>query len=447
MDNTTQPSNNPNGDFRINTLPKWAKLLLTIGGAVVVLVIAIDIGSTYYYQVNPLSTSDTQAPNPDTLGNMQAPENTATFEQAFSSATVSGECKGFSADDPSLSLSAAALLREGQKLCDLFVEKGVSVIRYPLAAGQPSVYYGGDGAYNVVGIIESDRTYLVSFSLFVNQETGQYQMILNHASILKTIKVSSVTAIPIQSSQEGSQLIKITGINASGSASEEYFGQYYAKYFDGSFSVPVTKNSDGSFSNVVLGVYNSTKSTKVSFLVPYTPRVGQMVSDRDYQIELQNHVSPIYHKAACGLEESYGDVAFYIDSAGTSIDINFGYSPILYITTANQGYIPEQWGKILKEVAIDDFRAIIQEPKATRSSAKVEMLTINGYSVKHTGPITPAEERTCLHPYTYDMYQTIKNGAVITLTVRHESDLQENIPEEIQKLMSQLLTTLTFSPR
>lgn len=442
---TPQP-NDPNQSSPISKLPKWAKLSLALGGVVLILAIALGIGSKFYYQVSPLPAPNDQTPP---LNNSNNSQNTAAFDQALASASVASnpqqQCFYFSADDPSYSLSTSTLEQMGPKLCTLFVEKGAAIIQHPLTAGSPSVYHGGGGAYNGLGIVVSDQTYLISFSLFNNQ-SSQYQITLNHATILKTIKVSSITAIPVQSSVADSQLIKIMGTDALGKPSEEYFGESYERYSDGGFSVPVTKNSNGSFSNLV-SWGNDTDPAKGSFLIPYTPSAVQTTSDRDFQMELQNNTSPIYHKATCGLEESYGDMAFDARSYQTTIAINFGYSPSLHITTAVQGYVPEQWGKILKDVVIGDFRAVVQEAAATRSTAKVEMLTISGYTVKHIGPIMP--DRTCQYQqnYTYDMYQTIKNGAVITFTVTHDNSGQSNASTDIQKLIGQVLTTLTFSPR
>ena len=236
MDNIpTQPLNEPSLDSHINKLPKWAKSLLALGGAVVILAIAIGIGGKFYYQVSPLPNPNDQTPP---INNPNTPQNTVTFDQALASAqpipNPNKQCSSFSADDQGGGLSTSTLSQLGQKLCTLFEEKGASVIQHPLNAGSPSVYTGGEGSYNGAGIVKSDRTYLVSFSLFKNQ-SNQYQISPNHAMILKTINISSLTAIPMQSSIADSQLIQVTGADASGKPNEEYFGQYYGRYSDGSF--------------------------------------------------------------------------------------------------------------------------------------------------------------------------------------------------------------------
>ena len=95
-----------------------------------------------------------------------------------------------------------------------------------------------------------------------------------------------------------------------------------------------------------------------------------------------------------------------------------------------------------------DFISSIQKNKTLRSNSLTEMMTISGYHVKHTGPITP--ERSCQGYYdekaSFDIYQATKNGAVITFTVFNMSGARNNL-EDTQRLISQVLTTLTFSKR
>lgn len=429
----------------MDTLPKWAGPVLALVGAVIALAIAIGIGNRFYYQVHPLTSTSTP------IGEQPvASISAAAFDQAVASAQAvpnpEQQCSYFSADDPTGSLSTTTLAQMGQNICDLFEQKAASVIQYPLHAGSPSVYTGGEGAYNGVGIVTSDRTYLVSFSLFKDKDT-HYQVTLNHATILKTTHVSSLTVIPIPSSVADSQLLQVSGTDASGNPSEEYFSQYYGRYSDGSFSIPVAKNSDGSFSNIVRGGQDSDPA-KVSFLIPYAPEVDETSSDRDYGMETQTNVHPLYHQAACGLEETYGDMAFWVPYDEVTITINFGYASILHITTATQGYVPEQWGTVLSNISMADFRTTIQTPKAFNSASPVEVVTIAGYAVKHIGPIIP--DRTCQYQpdQTYDMYQAVKNGAVVTITVTNDSSSQNGLTSSsIQKMMAQVLTTLTFSPR
>jgi hypothetical protein len=431
MDNT------PTSSF--SRLPKWGQVLIALVAVFILLGGALWIGGKTYYQVRPLTSTPT-----DGQSATSSPDQ-AAFAQALASAHLQDDgCSYFVADDPSSDLSPDTLKQLGVGVCNLIHTKGIPVIQRPLALGFNSSYYAGDDAYNGVGIVKSDRTYLVSFSLY-KDPNHQYQIALTHATILKTVNVSAVTAVPVQSSVGGSQLAQVTGTDASGKTSEEYFGESYGRYSDGSFSIQVVKNSDGSFSNRVRS-RTEYDPVKVSFLVPYSVSVGETVGDRDSVIETQNKTSPIYHKAACGLEETYGDTAFY--TGPVTININFGYSPTLHITTALQGYVPEQWGTIVSNVSFSDFKISAQTSKAYNSNAPVKMMTIGGYTVKHIGPITA--DRTCEYNYdqgdTYDMYQTVKNGGVVTFTVTNSAVDGEAQPD-IQKIISQVLGTLTFSPR
>jgi len=100
---------------------------------------------------------------------------------------------------------------------------------------------------------------------------------------------------------------KITGKDASGNTVVRYLAPYLSKYSSSNYSIAVEKNSEGTFSNIVtnnIAGRSSTDSALVSFLVPYTESTGVSIGDRDSQMEMQTAVSPIYHKSACGLEES-----------------------------------------------------------------------------------------------------------------------------------------------
>ncbi len=419
-------------------MPKWVRPALAIAAAILVLVVAVVFGSKYYYQVKPLTST---TPDQQQTGN--TPDQGA-FTQALASTKIEDQnCSYFVVNDLDGNLSQDTLKQMGVGICKLVQTKGVSTIQHPLALGLNSGYYPGDDTYNGVGVIKSDHTYFVSFSLYKNPE-DQYQIALNNATILKTVNVSAITAVPVQSSVAGSQLAQVTGTDASGKASVEYFAQSLGRYSDGSFSIQIVKNSDGSFSNSVRGGYN-TDPADVSFLVPYTFTLGETGGDRDSAIESQNNTNPIYHKAACGLEERYADMAFYIGYPVT-IGINFGYKPTLHITTATQGYVPQEWGTILANVSFADFKTKVQSSKAYNSTSPVEMMNVGGYTVKHVGPIAP--DRTCEYNQdnTYDMYQTVKNGAVVTFTVTHD-DRDTQASPDIEKIMSQVLSTLSFSPR
>src|SRR5437773_11375476 len=155
MDNITPPSNEPEQARFLDRFPKWARPILALVGALIVLAIAIGIGGKYYYQVNPLTLPPTptdQRPVDNT--------NAVAFDQALASAqptpNSNQQCPYFLVDDPSHSLSTTTLAQMGQKLCTLFTEKGAAIIQHPLATGS-SDYYGGEGSYSGIGIISSDR--------------------------------------------------------------------------------------------------------------------------------------------------------------------------------------------------------------------------------------------------------------------------------------------------
>ena len=137
MDNNSQQSSNDLGlDSQIKKLPNWTKVLFAIGGAVIVVLIAVGVGGKYYYQVSPLSSTSTPASYSEPATHASSTtQTTAKFEKAFASAQASQvsfnstqTCSDFSADDPTHNLATTTLLHMGQKLCNLFVEKGRGVI-------------------------------------------------------------------------------------------------------------------------------------------------------------------------------------------------------------------------------------------------------------------------------------------------------------------------------
>ncbi len=420
-------------------LPKWLKYTLAVIATPVVLLFAYGMGEAIYYQA---TTGTTTAPWRQEMHAKEAAEKAAEhvlpFEQALRAADVHEQhCQYFNVLDHTDQFSTTTLSELGVQVCDFFAKNGGSVIERPLEAGH-TAYYPGESSHSGVGIITLDRPYFIAFTLYLDQEE-RYKVSLTSAAIIRTKHVARIDLTPVQSVVENDKLIRIAGTDETGAPSEEYYGEYYGRYSDGAFSNPVVKNADGTFSKVVS--QNPYDIANFSFLVPYSPYVGRSVGDRDYVMEQQNNIRPLYHKAACGLEESYSDVGGTTESV--QVGINFGFSPTLYVTTAWQGYVPEQWGKVLKTVPMDDFRSVVREPAAARSNSAAEMLTIGGYQVKHVGPITP--DRTCRYQenLTYDMYQAEKNGAVVSIKITHDG--KDNV--DVSKVITQILGSLTFSRR
>jgi hypothetical protein len=436
MDDTPSQVSGP--DMPKRAVPVWAKLVAALIAAGALIAVASFFGSRSYYQVRPLSLD----------GQSQDKHVDPTpFGQALASAVVSPEqqrCQYITVLDLSRPAGSAddGVTRAGQAVCEQFLKDGSSLIAHPVEAGGSTYYDGRTGS----GIIRYDgQDYLVSFVLTSPDPASGYKIFLTTVARTKTDHVDDLELISIPNLKQERKVLHIVGTTASGAKSEEYFAMYFGRYAEGNFNIPLVKENDGTFS-VVVSQRATELTSSVSFLAPYDGfGAGGGYAERDYTMERDIKKAPLYHRESCGLEDAYGDVGFSVHFNSTSISINLGLSDTLYLTTPVYGYVPEEWGTVLSSISMASVRKRVAEAKAYNSSAPAEMLTIAGFTVKHVGPVTP--ERGCQYAsgLTYDIYQAVKEGAVVTFTMRSDADNPRPSDADVQKLIGKVLSTLTVS--
>ncbi len=408
---------------------------LTFLGAALLVALAIGFGSTFYYQGSPLATT-TPAVQEDIADRWSALEK-LNFGRALATATFTG-CMQL--DFRRISLDENDLYREtaeiDQQICDLFQASGASVIKNLILINHDS----GPDQYGAVGTVGvGDSVYLITFH--IHQETdGRYIGNVYKSALLKdTRTVASLVSI-----EEGtSTLLEIKGGDAAGRSFVRYVGVGESAFFDR----PYRKNADGTFDMQVSGS-PVPGAMPVEFYIPHGAKDGLFYSwsDRDLRIETDRKTSPIYHMAGCGLEDGFGDHVFS-DQNGLTIAVNTGTEPRMHITTAMAGYVPQQWGTILKTISADDFRKTAGSSKARHSNAPAVFSTIAGVSVKHIGPITL--DRSCggNRAGDYHQYQAVKDGAVVTFTFRPERQIAEPLEADAARIVEKVIGTLTIGSR
>lgn len=429
-------------------VPRWAQILLSCIAIISILSFTIWFGSKKYYQVKPLTVYIGGDEEQNTLtGETSSPTERTSSYYDLSSFTISeSECYLSSVTTQGNKLSTTTLSNLKDELCTLIKSQGKASIKLPT-----KITFNDNEDLTVGIITSSGYTFLTYFSIVddengIDDEKRLYILSLNSANLLKIITVSKISQDTIKNIAGENTIIQVSGTDATGNEIQQYFKRIYIRHVGASF-IEIIKNSDGTFSDT-LSDDSDLSVASVEFLAPYSSYSSRSGTDLESFIDATENEITAYHKEGCNLEDGYSDMSFYITDYSTAVGINFGFSPILNITTARSGYDPQQWGKIVEKISMTDFRASAQKPKALNSNSPVEILPIGGYQVKHVGPVTP--DRSCDNSSdgktTYDIYQAIKNGAVVTFTVLNESGTRENLGE-IQKLVSQVLTTLTFSKR
>ena len=441
----------------LQALPKWVTYAIATAGVVLLLVIALGLGNTYYYQVYPhvLSQPSNGAQNQDS--NSDQEKYYLPFDQALASSHISFDnwCDANAAgvsltSDDRVSQAAAEEIEK--KACDTLKSGGVSALQHVIEI--PDAVYNQAGGYEGLGSLTiGGKVILFEFILGLS-DTHTYILSENELEIPRNL--SAVSAMSFATTTRGSsippELLTIQGLDGNGKQIAQYRTSHDCKGCGTNFEVLLSKNSDGTFSqwmNVSQSDWDTklSKSAAVSFWLPYNGYSASVgTPSRDYAMEVGT-VSPLYHEASCGLEDSFSDLEF--NGAGITLDINFGLEPYMHLTTPQEGYVPEQWGKVLKDITMSQFTNMVQTTKAYNSSAHVEMLTIGDYSVKHVGPITL--DRTCQYNdktvvITADMYQVKKGGAIVTFTDTHDpTNDAARTPTDIQKVITQVLNTMTIT--
>jgi len=436
----------------------WAKDVSILLGCILLLVAAYVFGTKYYYQVYPKEIiappQNTQNQNSNTDWKQYA----LPFDEAFAKAHLDSTCDSASISDEysrvqsDVYMPVPTLNDIEKQLCAQLAKNGMSA--FTNTTQVPSEFYENQGEHLGIGFVQlSDKVVLVEFALVLS---GNNSYLLSPQSIRLLPDFSSIKTVSIdpfsESDVPNSYLLTINGLDANGKAVTQYRTEKQCKNCDEGFDALLVRNDDGSFSTVIddqPGRGNGTlpKSLRVHVLMPYSTSFNYyQLPSRDYGME-QTSISPIYHKASCGLEDVYSDETFGFYTANSdsvAIDINLGLESRLHITTPESGYVPEQWGKILQDIDLSEFIQKVQTPRAYNSNAPAEMRTIGGYQVKHIGPITL--DRTCQNnsdaTLTADMYQAVKNNAVVSFTFGHSSDGSPVSPE---KIITQVLNTLTIT--
>ena len=430
-------------------VPRWIQVLLACVAVIIVLSLAVWYGSKRYYQVKPLNVYIGGGQDQSTLSgatslltqnqSSSTTKNTSSDYDLSSFVISETVCYFNPITDQNNKLSTTTLSNLRDEVCELIKNQGKVSIK------QPTKIIFSDSETLTVGVVTSSGyTYLIYF--YINDDgKGSYALILNSINLLKVATVSKIGQETLKNKAEESAVIKVFGTDASGHEIQQYFKNVSMRNAN-SFLVEIIKNSDGTFSESLSYIFDNNV-VHVNVLTPYSTYSSRSFADIDSFVDSSKNTITAYHKAGCGLENAYSDMSFNIADFSTTIGINFGFSSTLNITTTRTGYDPSQWGKILEKISMADFKASVQTPKARNSNSPVEILTIGGYQVKHVGPIT--SDRSC-HPSdeksSYDIYQAVKNGGVVTFTVFNTSGARDNL-DEIQKLISQVLTTLTFSKR
>jgi hypothetical protein len=426
-------------------IPRWSQILLSCIAVILVLSCAVWYGSKKYYQVKPLTVYLGESKDQNVLveatSSLMQNQTSSTTENAssdydLSSFTISEySCYLDSITSQDNKLSTTTLSNLKDELCVNLKNQGKVSIKQPT-----KIIFNEKEALTVGVITSSGYTYLTYFS--INDDgKGTYTLILNSANLLKISNVSKISQDTIKNIAGESVIVKVSGTDVSGIEIQQYFKKISVRHVGSSF-IEIIRNSDGTFSDTISSA-SDYGVAKVLFLAPYSSYYTTILTaDVDSFEDSSKNTITAYHKEVCGFEDGYSDMSFYIYDYNTTIGINFGFSSTLNITTTRTGYDPQQWGKILEKISMDDFRASIQKPKALNSNSPAEILTIGGYQVKHVGPVT--HDRSCYpsdDKSTYDIYQAVKNGAVVTF-----EGTRDNV-DETQKLISQVLTTLTFSKR
>ena len=430
--------------------PLWAEILSIALGVVAILGGAFVMGKKYYHQVTPLTLATSTESGVKVVTTTVSSDS--QFQKMLSSAIFNKEyCLSLITermfdDEDIIALSTSTLISEGRQICTTLAEKGLSSIQFPVSI---SIEQGS--SLNGSGIIMLGRPILVNFSINEEWQASSSATVFNfsleHLKVLQASTVTSLTVISPDTVATGTKILQVKGSTSSGESVETYFGSTSRRHEPSVFSNLLVKNADGTFSSKFI-IRDEINRNILSYLLPRYSLESVYYSlgyGRDINMERDQKISPIYHQARCSLEEAYGDESLAGDV--TVIAINYGDKPTLHITSSTIGYVPAQWGKIVRNVSMEDFKKTIQTAKAYNSTAKVEMLTISGYQVKHIGPIT--YNRTCqrvgLERVTYDMYQAIKNGAVITFSVENKAEDGDTHKITIEKEIKQVLETLTVT--
>lgn len=337
----------------------------------------------------------------------------------------------------SISLEPTPFSRE---IHSLIKRQGKNAIKYPKKF---SVYPEPWGQVTFGIISTEDHSYLVEFS--VGGEKKDEQSI--NISTVNTLRMKTVTDIGgevIKNSFGEHVVVKVSGVDVAGNEIRQYFKIIGKKWVGNLFS-EIIKKDDGTFYDRVSESVEG-KDVVVTFDILYGSDLYRSFLSTE-SFDGTSSAMSVYSKAKCGLEDGYGDVSFDISDYRAIMDINFGLSPTIVVTEKSEGNNLNNEDISVEKITMPQFVEQVKKPTAFNSSSTVEILTLGGYEVKHIGPIVP--DQGC-YPSgtgnTFDVYQVVKNGAVITFSFFNLYGDQSHI-FEVQNLVAKAIDSFTVTKK
>lgn len=451
MENTPEPieSKNP-----FEKLPRRAQFL--IAGAVILIALgaAYVIGSDAYYRVHPLGEAQD-------AGTPYGSEDNATgyeFMMSLLSTASSFICEQYDHGyqpahlDNSVYVSPA----DTSAACGAIAAIGGNPFEHVVYFITNKYSHASVGAGTVV---VDGHTYLVSFEI-----GGTYYPAnsIYPTQITELKDASGPTMLGVTVVGDADKLLQVIGTDKLGAPFKRFVSVSGGDNNPG-FIGPAHKNPDGSFSLEVTSSNNPyirlDYPVVVAFSLPFLGPVQQHYGDRDPALEAATGVSPLYHRQTCPLEETYADIGFYAypSSAASArgvlrVSIQTGAYPMLNITTAQSGYAPEDWGKVLERITPAQFREKAALPGNLEASIHSEMRTIDGTPLKVVGPY--GGKGWCNDRYlesaNYE-YQAVKGNAVVTFEFREDPTKRDGFGNQwsaadSEKVVAEVLRTLTITP-
>ncbi|MEA2701792.1 MAG: hypothetical protein QOE22_501 [Candidatus Parcubacteria bacterium] len=426
----------------VRRLPKRTLNLLALLVIVAVLAVAYFIGSAAYYRVHPLGTDSGLSGTP------YGSEDNAAFYEEF--IRQFGAADTISCDDRYAQgwidneIYTAKIDDNG--LCQEITRQGKTALRH-------LVYLGTN--YSQVGVgtfVSGNKTYLVDFEV-MQSDTSSYIQINKIVELKDVGDISSLSIVP---DGERYRAMRLAGTDLQGKRFERYLTIYSHRYVL-TFVTPAYRDESGNFSQQFTSADDPEypmDTARVSFVLPGLSPVGESWGDRDTQLESETSVTPLYHKQLCGLEETYADMDFGFGAGNTGVSIKLqpGVYPKLNATTPREGYVPEDWGKVLTVLTPAEFREQVSASGTRNSHAASKMLTIEGMSVKFIGPLkglgTCSDYRATQIQYEY---QAVKGNAVVSFIF---SDYPQQVAneealtaQEREHIVAAVLRTIAIEPK